>query len=148
MKSHVTERDCECLLSVQKFSSNGWPARLKEISSDLNVAGPTALGFLDSLMSKSLVEKGKTGYRLTDKGAEILREMYRSHRVFESLLFKLGVPLNDACEMSSRIDKVIDAKAVDALCSHLGHPSSCPHGYGIPDEKHGHHVRRGSSSID
>ncbi len=147
MNLDVTERDCDCLQSVQKLSSNGWPARLKDISSDLNVAGPTALGFLDSLMSKSLVEKGRTGYRLTEKGAGVLREVYRSHRVFESLLFQLGVPLDDACAMSSKVDKVIDAKAIDALCSHLGHPSSCPHGYDIPHEKHPRHVRRGSGSL-
>lgn len=144
MRLDVTDRNCDCLRAVQKFSSNGWPARLKDISADLDVAGPTALGFLNSLMRKAFVEKGATGYRLTEKGLQRLRALDRSHRVFESLLFKVGVPLDEACAASSKVDSLMDTKAVDALCSHLGHPGKCPHGREIPHEAHGGRMKAGS----
>jgi DtxR family Mn-dependent transcriptional regulator len=140
MAPKMSERDFDCLRTVEKLSANGWPARLKDISSDLNVRGPTALGFLDSLVRKSLVERGPTGYRSTESGTKLLRDNYRAHRVFESLLYKLGVPLGDACEMSSKVDETMDARAVDVFCSYLGHPRLCPHGLEIPEN---HRRRRG-----
>ncbi|MEM3190787.1 MAG: metal-dependent transcriptional regulator [Candidatus Parvarchaeota archaeon] len=128
----ITRREKECLEYVYELTRDGWPATLKNISDKLGVKPPTAVEFLQRLSSLSMIEKGRGGYRLTDNGKELIREILRSHRIFETFLSRIGVPLDDACRISSEVDLYIDTEAINAICEHIGHPVSCPHGKEIP----------------
>ncbi len=128
----MSTRDFDCMMSVYRLSSQGWPARVKDIAAQMKVRPPTAIGFLDKLSGMALVEKGSTGYKPSEKGVVLINEATRAHRLLETLFAKAGIPIEEACGISSSIDRRIDVKALASVCSHLSHPDKCPHGMPIP----------------
>ncbi len=132
MSGGLSRRDYDCIESVYALSSGGWSARVKDVAARMKVAPPTAVEFLDKLMGMALVEKGPSGYRLSEKGSERLNEATRTHRLLETLLARTGIPLEDACRISSSLGGPLDEATNEKLCAHLSHPNACPHGRPIP----------------
>jgi DtxR family transcriptional regulator, Mn-dependent transcriptional regulator len=132
MPREVSDRDYDCMVSVHNLTSSGWPARVKDIAESMNVKPPTAVEFLERLTSMSLVEKGTTGYKVSEKGTKLLDKVTRAHRLFETLLFRAGIPREKACKISSSIDRRLDNWAMTEICTQLKHPETCPHGIPIP----------------
>ncbi|MDG6997867.1 MAG: metal-dependent transcriptional regulator [Nitrososphaerota archaeon] len=132
MTDNLSKRDYDCIQSIYFLSSGGWPARVKDIASRLKVKPPTVVEFLDKLTKMKLVEKGPSGYKLSEKGALLMSKLTRAHRLFETLLTEVGIPLGKACTISSSVEGHIDNKTLQQLCSHLSHPETCPHGRPIP----------------
>jgi Mn-dependent DtxR family transcriptional regulator len=132
MQPSVTGRDYDCLKAVKRLTADGWVARVKDIAAIMGVKPPTALGFLDRLVKVSAVEKGAMGYRLTKEGSELIDDLTRNHRLFETLLFNTGMPLGEAHRISSSIDMYIDKRGASMLCAQLNHPKKCPHRMPIP----------------
>jgi len=128
----LSRRDYDCIESVHSLSATGWPARVKDVAAMMNVSPPTAVGFLDKLVGRALIEKGPNGYKLSDEGAAWLNEATRVHRLLETLLARTGMSLEEACRIASSVGGDVDSKAVEKLCAHLSHPGSCPHGRPIP----------------
>ena len=133
MKVGLSRRDYDCIESVHTLSSGGWPARVKDVAERMQVRPPTAVEFLDKLMEMRLVDKGPSGYRLSQEGTACYNQARRAHRLFETLLSQAGIPLEEACELSSSIEGSIDDESIAKLCSHLSHPDTCPHGSPIPE---------------
>ncbi len=129
----LSRRDYDCMESVQSLSGSGWPARVKDIAASMDVSPPTAVGFLEKLVQKSLVEKGPNGYRLSQSGSVSLSEATRAHRLFETLLARTGMPLEEACRIASAVGVEVNSAAMEKICAHLSHPDSCPHGRPIPE---------------
>lgn len=132
IEAELTGREADCIAAVERLTSGGWPARLKDISEALGVRPPTALQFLERLRKESLLEKGPSGYRLTEGGARALDRLRRAHRLFESLLSSAGFSAEEACRISSLVDRHLDERAASVLCAGLSHPRKCPHGMPIP----------------
>ncbi|MDE1852194.1 MAG: metal-dependent transcriptional regulator [Thaumarchaeota archaeon] len=132
MKTSLSRRDYDCIESVYVLSTDGWSARVKDIANRLKVAPPTAVEFLDKLTGLGIVEKGPSGYRLSEKGVDRFNEATRSHRLFETLLVRNGVSLKEACRISSTLGGPVDEAELEQLCSHMSHPNTCPHGRPIP----------------
>lgn len=132
MNTGLSRRDYDCIESVQSLSSKGWPARVKDVAAKMNVTPPTAVGFLDKLVERDLVEKGPSGYRLSKEGSAWLKDVTRAHRLLETLLARTGMSLEEACRIASSVAGDVDSDAVEKLCAHLSHPSACPHGRPIP----------------
>lgn len=129
----LSRRDHDCIESVHSLSSNGWPARVKDVAAKMKVTPPTAVGFLDKLVARALVEKGPSGYRLSDEGSAWLKDATRAHRLLETLLARTGMSLEEACRIASSVGGDLDSDAVEKLCAHLSHPDACPHGRPIPE---------------
>jgi len=132
MQSTLTTRDYDCLKAVKSLTADGWVARVKDVATSMQVKPPTALGFLDRLVQMSAVEKGVVGYRLTQRGVKLVDDLTRSHRLFETLFFRTGIPLEEAHRISSSIDRYVDDRAAALLCAQLDHPKRCPHEMPIP----------------
>jgi len=132
ISSGISRRDYDCIESVQSLTSTGWPARVKDVAVRMKVTPPTAVGFLEKLVGKALMEKGPSGYKLSPEGVAWLKEATRVHRLFETLLARTGMSLDEACRIASSVGADVDAAAVEKLCAHLSHPGSCPHGMPIP----------------
>ncbi|MDG6938609.1 MAG: metal-dependent transcriptional regulator [Nitrososphaerota archaeon] len=132
MSPGLSRRELDCVEAVYSLSSNGWPARVKDVAGRMRVTPPTAVQFLAKLIDTDLVEKGPSGYKLTKSGVECLNGATRTHRIFETLLVRNGFPLEDACKVSSSLTGTIDETALEKLCSHMSHPDKCPHGMPIP----------------
>jgi len=132
MKSELTTREYDCLLAIELLTSTGWAARVKDVAERMHVTPPTAVEYLERLARTSLVEKGSTGYRLSPAGTRYVDGLVRVHRLFETLLFRTGMSLEDAHRISSSIDKHVDDRGAAALCARLNHPKKCPHDRPIP----------------
>lgn len=109
---------------------------MKDVAAKMKVAPPTAVQFLDKMTELELVEKGPTGYRLSENGRRRFDEATRTHRLLETLFSRNGIPLDAACEISSSIGFVIDEAYLERLCANMSHPDTCPHGRPIPVGAH------------
>ncbi len=136
MKQGLSRRDYDCIESVQALSSDGWPARVKDVAAMMKVSPPTAVEFLDKIAGLSLVEKGPSGYRLSRTGVRCFNETTRAHRLLETLFSRNGIPLEAACRISSSIGNTIDDVDLERLCANMSHPGTCPHGKPIPEGAH------------
>jgi DtxR family transcriptional regulator, Mn-dependent transcriptional regulator len=128
----LTPRDYDCLSAMKHLTADGWAARLKDVAAEMGVKPPTAIGFLERLIMASAVEKGAGGYRLTKEGLNLSNELTRSHRLFETLFVRTGIPIDEAHRISSSIDRYVDGRALAVLCARLDHPKKCPHNMPIP----------------
>ena len=98
----------------------------------MQVSPPTAVEFLEKLKAISLVEKGPSGYRLSKRGQACFDEATRTHRIMETLLVRNGMPLEQACRVSSSLGTPIAEDDLEKLCANMHHPETCPHGRPIP----------------
>lgn len=132
MKPILSRRNLDCIESIQSLSSEGWSARVKDIAGMMGVSPPTAVQFLDKLMSIGLVEKGPSGYKLSKKGEDCFNETTRAHRLIETLLVRNGLSLEEACRVSSSLALPIEESDLEKLSAKMQHPDKCPHGRPIP----------------
>jgi DtxR family Mn-dependent transcriptional regulator len=67
---------------------------------------------------------------LTARGSEHAERLIRAHRIGERLIHDvLGREFESgACEF----EHILDTDIVDGICTLLGHPRECPHGFPIP----------------
>jgi DtxR family transcriptional regulator, Mn-dependent transcriptional regulator len=67
---------------------------------------------------------------LTAQGSEHAERLIRAHRIGERLIHDvLGREFESgACEF----EHILDTDIVDGICTLLGHPRECPHGFAIP----------------
>ncbi|TFG58133.1 MAG: metal-dependent transcriptional regulator [Spirochaetales bacterium] len=66
----------------------------------------------------------------TPAGEERARQLIRSHRIAERLIYDVlgGEFESGACEF----EHITNIGLVEAICTMLGHPRECPHGFPIP----------------
>jgi DtxR family Mn-dependent transcriptional regulator len=128
----LSRRDYVCIEKVYSLCSGGWPARVKDVARAMGISPPTAVEFLEKLKGKSLVEKGPSGYRLTKEGTACFNEATRTHRLMETLLVRNGIPLEQACKVSSSMGTPMAEVDLEKLCASMQHPDTCPHGRRIP----------------
>ena len=86
---------------------------------------------LARLAGDGLVSLSQEDILLTTEGAVHAQRLIRAHRIGERLIhdvmgraFETG-----ACEL----EHVLNTEIVDAICTLLGHPRECPHGFPIPE---------------
>ena len=81
-------------------------------------------GYIFSDEEKGLVE-------FTGRGEARARQLIRAHRIAERLIHDvLGREFESgACEF----EHIVDTDLVDSICTLLGHPRECPHGFPIPE---------------
>ena len=67
----------------------------------------------------------------TPAGQEQARRLIRCHRIAERLVSDV---LGESAESSAcEFEHLVETGVVDAICTLLGHPRECPHGYAIPE---------------
>jgi DtxR family Mn-dependent transcriptional regulator len=130
----ITDVEAKYLMALYEMSMKGeefvGPKKMAEI---MNVKRPTAYEVLNKLASHGFVNKKDGKYGLTENGKIIAQRVIRNHRVIETLLYNIGVELERACSIASRIQVELDDDVVDLLCNYLGNPKECPHGRPIPE---------------
>ncbi len=69
-------------------------------------------------------------YAFSPEGERRARQLVRSHRLAERLTQDV---LGQSAEPSAcEFEHLLGTEVVDAICTLLGHPRECPHGYPIP----------------
>jgi len=86
---------------------------------------------LARLAADGLVAMDGEEISLTEKGTERAGSLIRAHRVGERLIHDvLGRAFEPgACEF----EHILNTEIVDGICTLLGHPRECPHGFPIPE---------------
>ena len=88
---------------------------------------------VDTLSADGLVVLEKDGTRiiLTEEGTGRARQVIRSHRLAERLVYDVlgGEFEAGACEF----EHIATPELVNSICTLLGHPRECPHGNPIPE---------------
>ena len=121
-------------MAIYEASRNGieyiGPKKMAEM---MNVKRPTAYEVLAKLANMGYLTKEKGKYKLTEKGIILAQRVVRNHRIIETMLYRIGVDLNRACSIASRIQLDIEDDVVEIICNYLGNPKECPHGRPIPE---------------
>jgi len=83
------------------------------------------------LSAEGLVDIDPDGQvRFSPEGERRARQLVRSHRLAERLVQDV---LGQSAEPSAcEFEHLLGTEVVDAICTLLGHPRECPHGYPIP----------------
>jgi DtxR family Mn-dependent transcriptional regulator len=123
---HTLEHD-ECLERI-------WHLGEREI--EPSVAAAVAAGAreqcLHELAAEGLLAVGQAGrVSFTPAGEEQARRLIRCHRIAERLVNDV---LGQSAETSAcEFEHLVETGVVDSICTLLGHPRECPHGYPIPE---------------
>ncbi len=81
-----------------------------------------------------LSSAGENAYEFTEKGETRAKGIIRRHRLAEQLLVDVfNVRENAAIESDAcAFEHFLSPEVTDHICTLLGHPAKCPHGYDIP----------------
>lgn len=126
--NNITKRERDCLVLLREHMIKGFPLRLHEIASTMQVKPPTALGLIKRLKSKNLVDSRSGMVILTETGAEVSDNILMVHRTFESLFCQSGISEMNACEEAGEIDFLIPARNAKKVLKRIDSPKFCPHG--------------------
>lgn len=87
----------------------------------------------EAMVASGLIEPDNGEYRLREKGRVRAAQVIRNQRLVERLLTDLlsvsePAMASQACEF----EHYLHDEVVQSICTLLGHPRHCPHGYEIP----------------
>lgn len=102
-----------------------------QISQDLS-----PIDVLKNLEKEGYIEIEDNRIKFQKKGEEIGKKIIRRHRLTERLLKDiLQMTIDEMEEPACRLEHTITEGLEDSICTLLGHPSVCPHGFEIPEGK-------------
>ena len=102
-----------------------------QIAGDLS---PEAV--LETLKNEGYIKIEDNKIMFLKKGEEIGKKIIRRHRLTERLLKDiLQMTIDEIEEPACRLEHTITEGLEDSICTLLGHPSVCPHGFEIPPGK-------------
>ena len=85
-----------------------------------------------STVTKLIAELAEDGYldhipyrgvRLTESGRQYAEFCLKRHQILGLMFSHYGLTSTEACDETSRIETFVSKKAVDRICSSMGHPS-------------------------
>ena len=93
----------------------------------------TALGVLDEMARRAMIETRGESVVLLAPGKELGRRVVRRHRLAEVLLGQVLAVGEEAAESTAcQVEHILSREVTDRICTYLGHPPTCPHGKEIP----------------
>ncbi len=88
------------------------------------------------LLEEGLIRVVNGKISLTEEGERRARKIIRLHRLAERLLNDvLGMGESKIEESACKFEHIISDEVEEAICTLLGHPTVCPHGFPIPPGK-------------
>ncbi len=91
-------------------------------------------GYLREFSNNGLVRWEGEQIAFTREGSQKARDIVRRHRLAERLLVDvLGKLPQETEDAACEFEHILAPELVDAICTLLGHPMTCPHGQPIPE---------------
>ena len=114
-------------------------AHTGDLAERLGLSPSTVTTAVKRLADRGLVDhKPYRGVELTETGRRIAVASIRRHRIVERFLADmLGYPWNEADLLAATFEHELPQEVEDRLFVALDRPSSCPHGFPIPEPEVG-----------
>ena len=94
---------------------------------------PDTEKILEQLKTQQMIRVDHDHIQLLQAGETRARTVVRRMRLAERLLSDvLDVPLDESEQQACLMEHILSPFVTSAVCSFLGHPPTCPHGYSIP----------------
>jgi len=126
----------EYLESLAMYEERGrFLVPVSDVAAMLRIKAPSAVQMLKRLARDGLVDYvERQGVKLTAKGRRVGRRMVRNGRLMEAFMVNtLKLPLD--LKVAHGAEHSLSDRFADALCTMMGHPAECPHGYPMPPGK-------------
>lgn len=123
----------EYLESLAMYEERGrFLVPVSDVAAMLRIKAPSAVQMLKRLARNGLVTYvERQGVKLTAKGRRVGRRMVRNGRLMEAFMVDtLRLPLD--LKVAHGAEHSLSDRFADALCTAMGHPKECPHGYPMP----------------
>ncbi len=130
-----SEKVEEYLEGIFKLECDEGNANVTRLAERMKVTPASASEMLKRLEKEKLVtHRGERGHVLTARGERMARTLVRRHRLSERFLTDvLGMGWDVAHEEACKFEHVLSPDVEKKLADMLGNPSTCPHGFPIPD---------------
>ncbi|HET8739838.1 MAG TPA: metal-dependent transcriptional regulator [Acidimicrobiia bacterium] len=131
----MTERERETLKSIYRLGGPEGTARPGDLAEALSVSPATITARLKKMAEAGLVEhQPYHGVMLTREGRIAAVDAIRRHRIVERFLSDmLGYPWDGADRLAVTFEHSLPNEVVQRLYAALDRPTTCPHGFPIPE---------------
>jgi DtxR family Mn-dependent transcriptional regulator len=137
MSSPVTKSERETLKAIYRLSKNGADAHTGDLAEALGVTPGTVTATVKKLADRGLaVHRPYRGVELNDDGRRAAIAAIRRHRIVERFLSDmLGYAWHEADRLAPSFEHELPQEVEERLFVALNRPSTCPHGFPIPDRQ-------------
>lgn len=131
----LSRSDRDTLKAVYRLTKGVSAAHTGALAESLGVSPGTATTAVKRLAERSLVKhEPYRGVFLTRQGRRAAVAAIRRHRIVERFLADmLGYPWNEADRLAGAFEHDLPQEVEDRLFVALNRPTTCPHGFPIPD---------------
>ncbi|MDQ3646802.1 MAG: metal-dependent transcriptional regulator [Actinomycetota bacterium] len=135
MTNDLSRSDRELLKAVYRVASDGAGAHTGEVADALGLSPGTVTAGVKRLAERDLLDhKPYHGVVLTEAGRRAAVAAIRRHRIVERFLSDmLGYAWNEADRFAGAFEHDLPQEVEDRLFVALDRPTTCPHGFPIPD---------------
>jgi DtxR family Mn-dependent transcriptional regulator len=131
----LSRPDREALKAVYRLTKGGSGAHTGALAESLGVAPGTVTATVKRLAERGLLDhRPYRGVELTADGRRAAVGAIRRHRIVERFLSDmLGYAWNEADRLAGTFEHDLPQEVEDRMFIALDRPSTCPHGFPIPD---------------
>jgi DtxR family Mn-dependent transcriptional regulator len=135
MLDGLTKSEREALKAIYRFTRDGSEAHTGALADSLGLSPGTVTTLVKRLADRGLVDhRPYQGVKFTDNGRRAAIAAIRRHRIVERFLSDmLGYAWNQADALAVGFEHDLPDEVVDRLFVALHRPTTCPHGFPIPD---------------
>src|SRR3989454_12406137 len=135
MDGTISKSEREALKAMYRLTKDGGSAHTGDLADALGVSPGTSTTTVKRLADRGLVDhKPYKGVELTKKGRRLAVSAIRRHRIVERFLADmLGYAWNEADRLATSFEHELPQAVEDRLFVALDRPTSCPHGFPIPE---------------
>ncbi len=135
MDSAITKSEREMLKAVYRLTKGGSDAHTGALAEHLGISPGTVTATVKRLAERDLVDhRPYKGVELTREGRRLAVAAIRRHRIVERFLSDmLGYAWNEADQLAGSFEHELPQEIEDRLFEKLNRPTTCPHGFPIPD---------------
>ncbi|HYT39348.1 MAG TPA: metal-dependent transcriptional regulator [Acidimicrobiia bacterium] len=139
MDDALSKSERETLKAVFRLAKDGEGAHTGELAAALGVSPGTATATVKRLAGRGLLDhRPYRGVELTRAGRREAAKSMRRHRIVERFLSDmLGYAWNEADRLAGSFEHELPQEVEDRLFVALDRPSTCPHGFPIPEPETG-----------
>jgi len=135
MDLSLSKSERETLKAMYRLTRAGTGAHTGDLAEALGVSPGTVTATVKRLADRGIVDhKPYKGVELTVLGRQAAIAAIRRHRIVERFLADmLGYAWNEADRLAGSFEHELPQEVEDRLFVALDRPSSCPHGFPIPE---------------